>query len=206
MHFLRTALALSLSLSLSLSLLAVGCGSGVNSDDRARQAYQGLDLMIDKAMTLGFQGFNTASSANIATQTASGNQKGTLTVTGQVDQGASANKGMRLKVGLVDYSDGDVTIPNQKAVKITYATVTDASTQPALTLNLKNIPNGTFDGSLTGAFQMTGDVEGDVTLNVTFTGQIEDDGTGKTRRKAGTTHVTGTATSNGGTYNVDVTR
>jgi len=51
-------------------------------------------------MQLGFDGFNSASSANIATQTAAGAKSGTLTVTGQVDQGASANKGMRLQVAL----------------------------------------------------------------------------------------------------------
>ena len=57
-----------------------------------------------------------------------------------------------------------------------------------------------------GTFQMTGDLKGDVTLNLALTGEIEDDGTGKVRRKAGTTRVTGTATSGDGSYNVDVTR
>lgn len=78
--------------------------------------------------------------------------------------------------------------------------------QPALTLSLRNIPNGTFEGTLLGTFQMTGDLEGDVTLNLTMSGQIEDDGTGKVRRKAGTTTVKGTATSgDGGEYQVNVT-
>ncbi|HLM46924.1 MAG TPA: hypothetical protein VK458_23840 [Myxococcaceae bacterium] len=57
-----------------------------------------------------------------------------------------------------------------------------------------------------GTFQMAGDLEGDVTLNLTMTGQLEDDGTGKVRRKAGTTTVTGTAKSGeGGEYQVNVT-
>ncbi len=77
--------------------------------------------------------------------------------------------------------------------------------QPALDLSLRNIPNGTFTGTLVGDFEMTGDVEGRTTLNLTFTGEIEDDGVGKVRRKAGTTTVVGTATSgSGGTYQVDV--
>lgn len=188
------------------SLLAFGCGGGVNSEERARQAYQGLDAMVEKAMTLGFQGFNGASSANISPQTTTGNETGEVIVTGQVDQGASANKGMRLRVGLNGYSDGAVTIPDEDPVKITYGTVSDTTAQPALNLNLKNIPNGTFDGSLNGKFTMEGDVEGEVTLALSFAGMIEDDGTGKVRRKAGTTKVTGTATSGDGSYNVDVTR
>jgi hypothetical protein len=201
MNTLRTV-----AVSVVVSAFVAGCGGGVNSDERARQAYTGLDKMVEKAMNLGFKGFNEASSANIAAQTANGDVHGTVTVNGQVDQGASANKGMRLSVGLVDYSDGDVTIPDQKAVDIDYATVTDVATQPGLTINLKSIPNGTMDGSLNGTFNMAGDVDGDVTLALSFTGAIEDDGTGKPRRKAGTTKITGTATSGGGTYNVDVTR
>ena len=194
----------TMSVAVVAALTLAGCGNGVTSDEKARQAYQGLDTAIDKAITLGFQGFNAANSANIAPQTASGNEKGTLTVTGQVDQGSSSNKGMRLHMGMTEYSDGEVTIPEQDPVTIVYAT--DDASQPALNINLKNFPNGTFDGNLAGTFHMTSDLEGDVTLAISFAGETEDDGTGKTRRKAGTTHVTGTATSNGGTYAVDLTR
>ena len=40
-----------------------------------------------------------------------GEVRGTITITGQVDQGASDNKGMRLSVALVEYSDGPIDDP-----------------------------------------------------------------------------------------------
>ena len=47
-----------------------------------------------------------ASSANIPEQTGAGELSGTMTISGQVDQGASANKGMRLEMSLAgDYAD-----------------------------------------------------------------------------------------------------
>src|SRR5689334_21944964 len=82
-----------------------GCGgSAVSSSADAAKAYLGLDQSIDKAITLGFAGFNSAQSANISPQTANGTKSGTLTVTGQVDQGTSANKGMRLATAYATYS------------------------------------------------------------------------------------------------------
>ena len=58
----------------ALIALAPGCSDddGVTSDEKARQAYYGLDTMIDKAMDLGFQGYHAASSANIPAQSTSG--------------------------------------------------------------------------------------------------------------------------------------
>ena len=150
---------------------------------------------MDKAITLGFDGYNSASSANISPQSADGGVSGTMTVTGQVDQGTSANKGMRLFDALSGYSDDG---------HITYGT--DANALPALTINLKGIPTGTLDGSLNGAFAMTGAESGQVTLALTFAGQIESGPNNTVVRKAGTTHITGTATSASGTYTVDVTR
>lgn len=203
-------------LGLGLALALFGCGDdGVGSDQEARLAYLGLDDAIEKSLSLGFAGFNAASSANIPLQSTEGELSGTLTITGQVDQGASANKGMRLKMGLVDYSDGELQAedgstdglePDERDVELTYATAATPDSQPALDLSLRNIPNGTFTGTLAGSFQMTGDLEGSVTLDLSFAGEIEDDGTGKVRRKAGTTQVTGTATTGDDTYDVDVTR
>jgi len=177
-----------------------GCGDGVSSDEQARRAYLGLDASIDKAIQLGFDGFNdnviNGGGANIRPQTAPGAMAGTLTVTGQVDQGSSANKGMRLLEALVGYSDDG---------KLVYDTV--ATAMPALNMQLKGIPTGTLDGTLIGKLNMTGELEGEVTLNVTFTSMLEA-GTGnmQVRRKAGTTRITGTAQSGGGTYTIDVTR
>jgi hypothetical protein len=196
-----------LSLTLALSAGMVGCGSDkVSSDEQAQVAYLGLDPAIEKSLALGFAGFNAASSANIPTQSTTGNLTGTLTINGQVDQGSSANKGMRLRVGMVGYTDGAVRLAeDDEDVSITYETVTDVASQPALDLSLRDIPNGTFTGTLVGTFTMTGDLEDDVTLNLTMSGAIEDDGTGKVRRKAGSTTVTGTATSGDDTYDVNVT-
>ena len=150
---------------------------------------------MDKAITLGFAGFNSASSANISPQSADGGVSGTMTVTGQVDQGTSANKGMRLLDALSSYSDDG---------KVTYNT--DSNALPALTINLKGIPTGTLDGSLNGSFAMSGELGGQLLLALTFAGQIESGPNNTVVRKTGTTHITGTATSAAGTYAVDVTR
>ncbi|HZH03014.1 MAG TPA: hypothetical protein VEY30_04455 [Myxococcaceae bacterium] len=187
-----------------LLCLASACGDGVDSERQAEQAYQGLDQAIAKSLQLGFDGFNAASSANIPPQTAPGGLSGTLTITGQVDQGSSDNKGMRLRVGMVDYSDGAVSIPDEEPVDITYRTAADPSAQPALTLSLRNIPTGTLSGTLTGDFQMAGDLEDSVNLNLTMAGEIEENGSGGTQRKAGTTTVVGTATSGDDTFDIDI--
>jgi hypothetical protein len=177
------------------SLLLLACGGGVSSSADAQKAYLGLDPSVDRAITLGFDGFNSASSANISPQSADGGVSGSMTVTGQVDQGTSANKGMRLLDALSNYSDDG---------KITYST--DANALPALTINLKNIPTGTLDGSLDGAFSMSGGLSGQVSLALSFTGQLAAGPNNTVVRQPGTTHITGTATSAAGTYPVDVTR
>jgi hypothetical protein len=56
-----------------------------------------------------------------------------------------------------------------------------------------------------GDFNMAGDLENTVTLNLTLAGEIESDGSGGIRRTVGTTTVSGTATSSYGTFDVDVT-
>ncbi len=174
--------------------LAPACGGGVSSDQQAQQAYLGLDASIDKAIQLGFDGFNAASSANIPAEMTTGMASGTLTVTGQVDQGTSANKGMRLSEAMNTYSDDG---------QIQYTT--SANSLPALTMQLKNIPTGTLTGTLTGDFAMAGALSGSVTLNVTFNGNLQP-GTGtQVERQPGTTQITGTATSGSGTYQINVT-
>lgn len=190
----------------ALALVALSsCGKSLNSDEKARLAYIGLDKSVQKSLTLGFAGFNAASSANIPAQSGTGDARGTLTITGQVDQGTSNNKNLRLKIGMDAYSDGKAQIPgDDQAVSLTYATSADTASQPDLTLQLKNMPDGTYAGTLVGAFTMSGDLEGDVTINLTLSGQIQDDGTGKVVRKAGTTTITGTAVSPDGTYQVNV--
>ncbi|CAN90943.1 MULTISPECIES: hypothetical protein [Sorangium] len=182
---------------IALSIVLVGCGSSdVSSDEDAQRAYEGLDDSIDKAITLGFQGFNAATSANIAPQTANGAKTGTITISGQVDQGASTNKTMNLIEELKDYSDDG---------EITYNT---NETLPVLSMKLSKIPTGTLEGSLNGRFTMAGALEGDVTLSLTFTGELQPSPVdeNEVERKPGTTHITGTAASGDGRYNVDLTR
>ena len=112
MRKLTCAPATYLAILLSV-VIAAGCSDdeGVDSDEDARRAYLGLDDSIAKSIALGFEGFNTAQSANIDPQATNGTVAGMLTVSGQVDQGNSpSNKGMRLNIGMVGYDDGDVVI------------------------------------------------------------------------------------------------
>jgi hypothetical protein len=128
---------------------------------------------------------------------------GTLGISGKVDQGSSDNKGMRLYVAMVDYTDGVVRIDGEDTeIDITYNTNVDPMLQPYFDVQLKNIPSGTLDGSVVGDYSMKGDLDGTTTLNLTFTGKIQDDGTGKVIRVPGMTTVTGTATSGDGVYDV----
>jgi hypothetical protein len=176
---------------------AVACGgSDVTSDEDAELAYLGLDGSIDKTISLGLQGFNSASNANIDAQTANGSETGTVTIDGQVDQGASDNKTMTLDQTMKEYSDDG---------KLTYDTL---GTLPRVDIKLSKIPNGTLDGTLSGTYAMSGDLEADVHLSLTFSGALQPvngDDT-KVERKPGTTHIVGTADAGDGTYHVDVTR
>jgi hypothetical protein len=196
-----------------LSLGAVGCSDDeVDSDEEARRAYLGIDGSIAKSIQLGFDGFNAATNANIPPQTTTGTTSGTLTVSGQVDSGASDNKGMRLYISMVDYSDGPIMINEDgDTIQLTYGTAADTTSQPYLNMQLRNFPNGTLDGylnsgtSMLGLYHLNGAIEGDLELNLTFTGQTMDAGNGDVLRIPGTTHVIGTATSSDGVYDVDLT-
>jgi hypothetical protein len=194
--------------ALATVMTLAACGSDeIDSNEEARRAYLGLDGSIAKSITLGFDGFNMASSANIMPQTTAGVAAGTITVTGQVDQGSSDNKGMRLYVAMVGYTDGEVVIDkDNNKIKVVYDTSTDVAMQPYLEMMLKNFPNGTLDGTLTGDYTMSGDLKGTVTLMLTFTGNTMDGGGGLVVRVPGSTHVTGTATTaDNGVFQVDVT-
>jgi len=194
-----------------VAVLGGACGDGddIDSNEEARRAYFGLDGSIEKSLQLGFAGFNAASSANIEPQMMAGDDASMLTISGQVDQGSSDNKGMRLRVGMVDYNDGDVLIEQEGKddvlVNITYDTNTDVAMQPFLDLKLSNIPTGTFTGTLTGSYTMDGGLDGTAELNLTFTGKLMSNGAGGTTRVPLMTTVTGTAKSGDGTYEVNLT-
>lgn len=189
-----------------LLCIAPACSSDntVSSDEQARRAYLGLDKSIGKSITLGFDGFNSSTNANISPQTSVGDGGGMLVITGQVDHGASANKNMRLYVGMTDYTDGKFTVDGAD-ISITYATDTAQASQPYLSMMLSGIPTGTIAGSLAGTYHMTGDLADDATLNLTFTGHLQAGANNTVERVVGSTVVTGTATASNGTYNVMVT-
>lgn len=195
-----------------LMLALAACGGNISDEDAAEQAYIGLDQAVERAMNLGFDGFNAADDANIDDQVDEGNLSGTMTVGGQVDQGASDNKGMRLTVVLVDYRDvvlWDLQEPDDGEddveLEVTYDSLEPT---PELDLSLRDIPDGTLTGSFVGAFDLTGDLEGEVALDLEISANLEEipDQAGRTRRVAGSTRVTGTAESAWGTFDVDVTR
>src|SRR6185312_16307237 len=118
-------------------------------------------------------GFNAATSANIPSEMTTGTAGGTLQIDGQVDQGSSDNKGMRLTVTMAAYSDGPFVVDSDKnTYTVTYAT--DAATLPALDLSLKGIPTGMLTGTLMGTYHLTGDIAGDVVLNLVITGTMAD--------------------------------
>jgi hypothetical protein len=191
---------------LVVAMLVGGCAEDdgdLNSPDDARRAYLGLDASVEKSLDLGMDGFNAASNANIPTQSDVGDASGTITIDGQVDQGASDNKGMRLTVALEMYSDGVIETVDDTDVELIYDTYPD--NLPDLTLTLRNIPNGTLEGTLEGTYELHGFIEGTASLSLSMSGPIEDDGSGGISRVVGQTHVTGTAQSGDAVYDVDVT-
>jgi hypothetical protein len=189
------------------SLVSIGCGgSAVDTDGEAELAARGLEGAVQRALLLGLDGFAAASSANIPQQAGSGDLQGTMTVDGQVDQGASDNKGLRLDVVMVDYADLETVVGVEgDVVAVVYDTLSDDALR--MELSLRDIPTGTLMGSLAGELAMTGDLEGTVTLDLTLDGTLEPrpDDPDTPRSVDGSTSVTGTATnSGGGTYTVDI--
>jgi hypothetical protein len=188
--------------------LAACSSNDVSSADDAKRAYLGLDGSIDKAIDLGFRGFNAAQGANIPDESTAGALAGTLAVSGQVDQGASSNKQMRLEIAMAGYADVS-GFAYETGVAADGGAADGGAPRPTLDMSLQMIPNGTLSGSLKGTFTMSGTLAGPVTLDLTFTGDLEpgpDGGSGAVVRKPGTTHITGSATSPAGTFAVDVTR
>ncbi|MBK8261944.1 MAG: hypothetical protein IPK80_11495 [Nannocystis sp.] len=180
----------------ALCLAACAGGGGeVDNEESARLAYLGFNRAIDRAIKLGFDGFNAASNANIPEQSEPGELGGLMIIGGQVDAGASNNKGMRLKLTVQDnYIDGAV-----EELAITY------NGGPAdLDLSMQGLPNADLSGTLVGSFTMSGDLTGAVTLDLAITGKTEEGPDGDIRRQPQTVRVVGTATSAYGVFNVDL--
>ena len=187
-----------------LFLVLAACnGDAVTSDREAEIAAAGLEGALARGLHLGFEGFQAADSANIPTQSEAGDLAGLLTVDGQVDQGASANKGMRLDVHLVDYADlEELGETEEDIVGLTYDTAEDAPL--AYDLQLRGIPDGTLEGSIQGDVLLDGPLGGVVTLDLTLSGTLVPAGDSATVED-GTTAVMGTVTNDGGgVYDVDI--
>ncbi len=129
-------------------------------------------------MNLGMAGYNAATSANIPEQEGEGDVEGTILISGQVDQSVSDNKELRLDIELTDYRD---------------VLVDEAPT------------DGDDEGDDDEEDEEI-DLEGEVFLDLRIEGDIEEvDGTdGELRRVPGTTHITGTAESRYGVFDVDL--
>jgi uncharacterized protein YuzE len=203
---LRTTMTLaSLLFALSTAAACGGDDDEVSSDEEARRAYLGLDFSVEKALNLGMDGYSAADNANIPDQSGVGEVDGTIVVSGQVDSGVSDNKEMRLYIAMVDYTDGPFAVDEDEEVEIEIVYDTDEADLPYLELSLRDIPNGTFSGTLTGSYFMEGDLEGEVTLDLSMSGEIEGPDADTIERVVGTTQVTGTASAGDGTWEVDVT-
>ncbi len=198
---------LRLTIVLAFVTVVVSCGDGddIDTDTEARWAYLGFDRAVDRAINLGFDGFNAASSANIPPQEEDGDVSGTIEVSGQVDQGESDNKEMRLDLTLVEYADDVFDDPMTEDVieELQVVYDTDENDLPSLELSLRNVPDGTFTGTMSGVFLLSGDLDAEATFALTLAGGLQ--GTAdEVVREPGTLSITGTVTSADGTYDVDV--
>ncbi len=189
-------------LALPLLLASAGCSNAVRNEHDAALAYLGLDAGITRAMNLGLDGYNAASSANIDAQSAGGDIGGTMTVTGQVDQGSSDNKELRLEVALEGYLDD--TVDGDTPFEVTYDS--DPQAPLALDISLRDIPDGTLTGTFVGDVGISGDLGGIVSLDVALDGTIEAGVDDTVARTEGETHITGSATSDYGSYAIDLVR
>ncbi len=188
-------------------IFVAGCARGqITSDQEAEWAWMGLEGAVDAALTLGLQGYSEASSANIAAQSGTGDVSGTITVTGQADQGSSDNKGLRLDIVLVGYRDRvDLNEDGDEDLAVTYDT--PEGTDLLADLKLRDLPDGTLSGTVTRDVEMIGDLEGAIRLALDIDGPTESDGGEGVMLVDGETHVSGTATNEGGgVFEVDLTR
>jgi len=192
-------------------LIMVGActDDSVDSNEQARRAYLGLDKSVSKSLTLAFQGYDAATSANIPAQMADGDAMpgGTLAITGQVSHGNVNEATMTLDVAMAKYSDSPIIVDTKNNTKITVAYDADASAamHPVLNLKLNASSGNALTGSLTGDYTMSGDLTGTVTLDLTIAGTFSGTGT-STMRVAGSTMVIGTVVNaSGGMYSVNVT-
>jgi hypothetical protein len=183
----------------------------VSNEASARRAYVGLDKATTRALGLAFDGFNAATSANIPPQMGMGDTMGTMLVEGQVSQGMSMNRELRLGVTLANYQDmitDNLDGGTGAMLRLIYSKPEDAGAPLSLTLSLRPGQMPSLTGTFTGTVRMTGELTGDVTLNLMISGEVRAvAGMGmRYERVPATTRITGTVVSSVGTYVVDVMR
>lgn len=190
---------------LLLALAACGSDNSVDSNTQAKRAYLGLDKSISKSLQLAFAGYDAATNANIPTQMANGDKTGMLVIGGKVDSGNCSQLSMGLDVGMTNYSDG-AFMDGNTTLNVTYATSTDVTMQPLLSIKLNGSSGNAINATLMGDYTMTGDIKGTVTLDLTITGTFSGTCPSAVMRVPGSTTVSGTAVnSSGGMYSVNVT-
>ena len=183
-------------LGMGCLMMMLGCGQGISDEEADERAVLGLQTAIERVISLGFTAFNLSNSANIDETTGAGDESGTLTLNGQIDQGNSDNKGMRLDVVLADYSDGDV--------EETVIVYDSPEGEPAdVDLDLRDVPEGTLAGTWIGRFDMSGDLTGAVNLELALSGGLVAGDDGTVLLEQDSTMVTGTAISDFGAFDVD---
>lgn len=160
---------------------------------------------------MAFVGFNAASSANIPPQTAMGDAMGTIVVDGQVSQGMSANREMRLNITLANYQDMVTDAPDggtSAALHLTYDKPEDAGTPLSMSLSLRPNTQPSLTGTISGTLRLSGDLQGTVTVFFGITGEIRSmSGMGmRYELVPGSTRIAGSVMSAFGTYNVDIMR
>ena len=195
-------------LLLPLACLALTACPGVSNEGDAARAWLGMEHGVDRVLQLGMDGFNAASSANIPTQTGAGEVDGLMTVDGQVDQGASDNKGLRLQVMLDAYADGPVDV-DVDGRPDGWALVYDTAEGDFLDvdLQLRGLPDAALTGTLIGDAVVGGDLEGPVQFDLQLDGTTEPLDGGEDDQiqiVAGSLSVSGTVTSDFGVYQVDL--
>jgi hypothetical protein len=112
---------------------------------------------------------------------------------------------MRLDLTLVEYADAPFDDPmtedDVEELQVVYDT--DEAALPSLELSLRNVPDGTFTGTMSGVFLLSGDLDAEATFALALSGGLQDSA-GEVVREPGTLTITGTVTSADGTYDVDV--
>jgi len=153
----------------SVSLL-VGCGNDVTKEESVQQIFDGFQPTITKIIETGLEAKDASTSgANITPVTTSGVEQGTMTIGGSIAQSGSQNQNFNLWVQLDDdYSDTEGLAFNTDN--------TDDTTKLQFGLQIQSQPaDNLMTGTLAGALEVSGDVDGTAIFDLRFTTDLDDD-------------------------------